>query len=659
MSEERETKRVRQACQNCRRKKTRCSGEKPTCAFCARLKQECCYEPGPGSDASNPTDMTLAARVALLESKLSLLDSASLDFGISTHEVPSNDGTRNLDRHLVFSALDSPKTRRGSEADVLPPLSIVLALIDAYFRYCHCQPYCYFEEAFFRRKLQDGKVPSYLLKAVLAMAAHFSQDPFLDGNQQDMIDLYSRSAWDEIFEKSFSEDDTLDITVIQAINMLAVVDFTTGKHKLAWVKIGLSVRFAQSLHLTMDPPTELTLEEQEERVLTFWSVYLLDRLVSCGTTRPPTILDSDCSVRLPTDCTKVGAELRSSQLTLQTLQDLTDSAMPQNLSQFAHTILMASVLGKVERFSLQKHISGGQYKLWHNRGEYCKIYSLLLDFETYSDAILVPFPEALDRWCWTGDAIDQRRVGHFVFSTILYHLNHCLLHHPFLLRNHVKGCKTRIPSSFLKQALFQGLEHASLLTSALRVVQQRNMSLASFYAYACTAAATIHKLYTFHEDERVANNSKVLFECSVLFLLHGQDVWRHYSRMAYALMQLDPDPALARWLVTAASEPSLDGTFADASMDFMWDLLDYGWLCDSARPSSSPEACDKTHNVGQGEPTFSSLDLDQGMSTVDNFMPKSSALPIDLDYFDPTVTDPTFGTWVDVIESGLTRESAE
>jgi hypothetical protein len=67
---EREAKRIRQACQNCRyarypfafrspmdrwmvcpklivisrRKKTRCSGERPICAFCARLQQDCIYD---------------------------------------------------------------------------------------------------------------------------------------------------------------------------------------------------------------------------------------------------------------------------------------------------------------------------------------------------------------------------------------------------------------------------------------------------------------------------------------------------------------------------------------------------------------------------------------------------------------------------------------
>jgi hypothetical protein len=118
-------------------------------------------------------------------------------------------------------------TSRCSDAEILPPPSIVLALTDTYFQYCHSQPYRYFDETRFQRRLQEGQLPSYLLKAVLAMAARFSQDPFFHGQQQNMIELYARSAWDEIYEKSFSEDDALDITVVQATNMLAVVDFTS------------------------------------------------------------------------------------------------------------------------------------------------------------------------------------------------------------------------------------------------------------------------------------------------------------------------------------------------------------------------------------------------------------------------------------------------
>ena len=37
--------RTRRACEPCRRKKVRCPGEKPVCAFCRRLNQRCTYGP--------------------------------------------------------------------------------------------------------------------------------------------------------------------------------------------------------------------------------------------------------------------------------------------------------------------------------------------------------------------------------------------------------------------------------------------------------------------------------------------------------------------------------------------------------------------------------------------------------------------------------------
>ncbi|RII08297.1 hypothetical protein CUC08_Gglean007706 [Alternaria sp. MG1] len=36
-------KRARQACENCRRKKSKCTGERPDCSCCVRLRQRCVY----------------------------------------------------------------------------------------------------------------------------------------------------------------------------------------------------------------------------------------------------------------------------------------------------------------------------------------------------------------------------------------------------------------------------------------------------------------------------------------------------------------------------------------------------------------------------------------------------------------------------------------
>lgn len=47
MSYERPAKRIRQACEQCRRKKSKCSGEKPVCSTCWRLDQQCYYHGEP------------------------------------------------------------------------------------------------------------------------------------------------------------------------------------------------------------------------------------------------------------------------------------------------------------------------------------------------------------------------------------------------------------------------------------------------------------------------------------------------------------------------------------------------------------------------------------------------------------------------------------
>lgn len=47
MSYERPAKRIRQACEQCRRKKSKCSGEKPVCNTCWRLEQHCYYNGEP------------------------------------------------------------------------------------------------------------------------------------------------------------------------------------------------------------------------------------------------------------------------------------------------------------------------------------------------------------------------------------------------------------------------------------------------------------------------------------------------------------------------------------------------------------------------------------------------------------------------------------
>jgi hypothetical protein len=222
------------------------------CSFCARLNQRCTWSDGspetqnqipPQPHATSATSIfssteaSLAARVALLESKLSLLgsDTGPRVFASQRRSsasrpyhalVPVNISDVNDLAHHNPAATDSVAFASQGDFSTLPNGEILLSLIDTYFTYCHNQPYTYFHEASFRRCFEEGLLPTYLLYAFAATASRFSEHDFYKGRQAEAIATYSNASWVEVFEHSFSYDDSLEFHMVQATNMLAAIDFT-------------------------------------------------------------------------------------------------------------------------------------------------------------------------------------------------------------------------------------------------------------------------------------------------------------------------------------------------------------------------------------------------------------------------------------------------
>ncbi|KAL7944960.1 fungal-specific transcription factor domain-containing protein [Trichoderma barbatum] len=372
--DEPQPKRIRLACLNCRRKKTRCSGERPACAFCIRLQQDCQYDDGlfflPGETNLYPeqaplppclpdhtyiADSTLTSRVATIESQFNMLHyirDTSSSFGNTDYSqfiwdtVVTSDG---------FVTPGPPIDPEGFAK--LPEPKVLQSIIDTYFQYCHCQPYCYFQESSFRRRLSENTLPSWLLLAVAAAASGFSDNPFYQGRQTEFSDAFAASAWAEIQEKLFREDDFMTVHVVQATNMLSVIDFSAGRCKQAWVKIGLSVRYAQALDLFSEPNASISLWQQEEHRRTAWSVYLLDRIVSSSPDRVPTIQDADCTLHPPVDPIGYTYDLFSEEK--KTLMDLTDNLEDIGKVGYAGLLcLLASTLGQIQRHCLRRSTQG-------------------------------------------------------------------------------------------------------------------------------------------------------------------------------------------------------------------------------------------------------------------------------------------------------------
>jgi hypothetical protein len=108
----------------------------------------------------------------------------------------------------------------------IPPLPVQLAAADVYFLHCHNQPYSYFQEGTFRRKLTEGSLPEYLILAFLATALRFSADPYFQNMQAAAADTYATTAWKSIASLHLTEEDGMDLQIVQAANLLAIIDFT-------------------------------------------------------------------------------------------------------------------------------------------------------------------------------------------------------------------------------------------------------------------------------------------------------------------------------------------------------------------------------------------------------------------------------------------------
>lgn len=132
--------------------------------------------------------------------------------GLSSHHTPH-------DHYTDFNRARS-----------LPSLAEQLELIGVYFRHCHNQPYCYFHERSFYRRLRDNTLPPFLILAVLATAARFTaSDPGsrTQSPEEGRADMYAQCSWDIISRLIMSSGFCVCFHLVQATNLLAVIDFTS------------------------------------------------------------------------------------------------------------------------------------------------------------------------------------------------------------------------------------------------------------------------------------------------------------------------------------------------------------------------------------------------------------------------------------------------
>ena len=122
---------------------------------------------------------------------------------------------------------ESGSRRRWSALqDLGLPSDVLAAVIEAFFNCFHNQPYSFFHEQSFRRRLVEQDVPIHVVLAILAIALRFCTHPYFAGRIHEASVGYATKAWSYIVSDCFSSGQAADVSTVQTTALLGLFDFT-------------------------------------------------------------------------------------------------------------------------------------------------------------------------------------------------------------------------------------------------------------------------------------------------------------------------------------------------------------------------------------------------------------------------------------------------
>ncbi|PGH09909.1 hypothetical protein AJ80_07619 [Polytolypa hystricis UAMH7299] len=473
-------------------------------------------------------------------------------------------------------------TPAGPLQTLFPPAHTLLFAADVYFRFCHNQPYSLFHEASLRQRLASGQIPAHLAWAVLAAARRFSTLPDLSESiSNDPMSLVRLSwgclklPWDG------AKSDEEAVQVIQTIVLLVNIEHPAGHCASAFMKLGFALRVALHSRLHMEPEAELSTIFKEERKRTFWSVYLQDKLISLSRERSPVLRDELCRIRLA--CSEAafreGREEDCPTLDCFIGERLDESAV-EKCCPLALIAVMSSALNRASQYALHENRYSELGVPWSPSSPYTSSSASLLQLEVHF-GLSEPAAEMMKRNCFTNQAADQHITGSFIYAKALFHLAHCLLHHPFLLHQRLQRLKQRAPMSFAKTAWEVCRTHAKALTGLKDMRSHNVLILPSLYGYCMMIAGTIHALSLGDDKPSIKDEASLHFKYAIEFLHDLSRYWGHAALMATRLERFRQTVEGHRFL-TDGRTPLI----GQPNVDFMWQSVDYILLSTPTRPGS-------------------------------------------------------------------------
>ncbi|KAF2260569.1 hypothetical protein CC78DRAFT_24336 [Lojkania enalia] len=291
---------ARQTCSECKASKKRCDKLIPMCSRCSRLALNCSYTEGDILDrieaGQEPRDAKfdeIFRRLDAIEAHVFSQNQSAAgiqDGQQSPEETLTEEANGNVHSHAW--SLTPEHLRTESREDILRGIVLrvltdnsttVEAVINRYYEHTHhWLPIIPREKA--ERELQKfNELHPQLGFSLLIMALHLIVTPY---SQHPQSRIVSESPWYRTCKYHFAQYVTLTgplLDTIQAGMLIALFEHTQGLTQEALLTLGICARLAYVMNLEDNVAGEyyqradkISLEE-EEMVLTWWGLILLER----------------------------------------------------------------------------------------------------------------------------------------------------------------------------------------------------------------------------------------------------------------------------------------------------------------------------------------------------------------------------------------------
>uniref|UniRef100_A0A060TJ81 ARAD1D44990p n=1 Tax=Blastobotrys adeninivorans TaxID=409370 RepID=A0A060TJ81_BLAAD len=368
------------ACKSCRKKKIKCSADRPACSNCLRQNVECEY----------PRIRNRGSRFGYWETvkkRLSSLEKYVGD-GIAQYEMPSQgpDPECSLSTVELLDSIKPPRASHTTASDAtsavtsaaatnsipLPPLQIRKHLAELYFKHVNSQTYAFLHKPTFMARLERGEVNPALVFALCGLCARFSNHPEIVNSSHDerysFGEQYRHQARKIISNQVFR--DSIGIETLQAMVCLIQHDFFGEKGSKAMMYISLATRAARNmfLHSEAHYQDKETWLDGEIRRRTFWSLVVLDRLAHGSPSWPVQFLQSNYnSTPLPASNRAFLECIPTKTITMEEIR--AGGCSPPTIGLFTFHILAVMLWCDINRYaaSSQTRNDDGQFDILRAR----------------------------------------------------------------------------------------------------------------------------------------------------------------------------------------------------------------------------------------------------------------------------------------------------